>query len=130
MEKNKVGRPPRFNNPEELQEKFEEYLTSKEDIYKFKNISGFCWFAGTHRDHLSRISEEKPEFLDTVKGIRDYLANYTLGNADVKEKNQALNIFLLKNYGYTDKTEQDVNIKGNISIEQLFNNLDHDKENK
>ena len=128
MEKNKVGRPPRYKNPEELLKKFKKYIASEEDIYRFKNISGFCWYAGTNRHHLAELEETKPEFSATIREIRDYLANYTLNNADKKEKNQALNIFLLKNYGYTDKTEQEVTHKGNISIEKLFNDIDTNKK--
>ena len=124
---NKGGRPQKYKTPELLLERFKEYLNSKEDIYKFKNISGFCWYAGTNRHHLAELEGTKPEFSATIRAIRDYLANYTLNNADEKEKNQALNIFLLKNYGYTDKTEQDINVKGNISIEKLFNDIKGDK---
>jgi len=124
-----AGRPPKFKNPEELQEKFDEYMEDKE-FDDYKSLSGFAVYCGTYRDYLTQKIEDNPSFYNTIKRIKERLSHYCLNNAKEGDKNQALNIFLLKNNGYTDKTEQDVNIKGNISIEQLFNNLDHDKENK
>ena len=107
--------------------KFKEYLECDDRMYKFKNISGFCWYADINRFYLAQIEEDRPEFSNTIKQIRDFLANYTLGNADLKEKNQALNIFLLKNYGYTDKTEQDINLKGSISLDSLLTDAEDDE---
>ena len=127
MEKNKGGRPPKFKTPEELQNKFEDYMQDKEfDTYK--SLSGLAVYCGTYRDYLTRTIEERPEFHDTIKGIKERLSHFCLNNAKEGDKNQALNIFLLKNNGYTDKTESEVTHKGNISIEKLFNDIDTNKK--
>lgn len=119
------GRPPKFETPEELMRKFEEYMIDdpKND---YKNLSGFCVYADTHRGYLAEIEQDKPEFSCAIKKIRDGISQYCIKHAQKSEKNQALNIFLLKNYGYTDKSEQDINIKGSISLDSLLSDAEDD----
>ena len=123
---NPVGRPPKFKTPEELQKKFNSYIKTTDKDGTYKNISGFCYYIDTYRDYLVSLEGDKPEFSNTIKGIREYFARYTIEHAQKSEKNQALNIFLLKNYGYKDKTETDLNISGNIQIESVFNDIDEE----
>ena len=111
------GRPPKFNSPEELEKKWLEYVEYEKEYFSF---SGFAVFCDTHRGYFSELEQDKPEYSCTIKRIRDEIALFTIKHGQKTEKNQALNIFLLKNYGYTDKTEQDITVKGSISIEKLF----------
>lgn len=120
---NPVGRPPKYSNPDEILKQFEEY---KKEEKEYQSLSGFCYFLGTHRDYLVSLENDKPEFSNAVKSIRDYFALYTIKHAQTSEKNQALNIFLLKNYGYKDKTEQDINIKNVKSLTELADQADNE----
>jgi len=111
----------KIKSPEEMKELFAEYLQNCQEKNKVPNISGFAVYCGVYRDYFNQLQRDKEEqFGSTVRMIIDTIADLTLDRAYISEKNQALSIFLLKNYGYTDKTEQDINIKGDISFGSAF----------
>ena len=123
----------KIKNKKDLLKRFDDYLAfcARKDNEEVVNLSGFASYNGTCRDYLNQLQCDKPaEFDLTVKSIIDKIANITLNKAFRSEKNQALSIFLLKNYGYTDKTETDLNVKGNIGIEKLFNDIDKKPKDK
>jgi len=124
----KVGRPPIIKNAEELQRKFNKYIKDCEKKGEYANISGFCYSVGAYRDYLAQLENDKPDiYYNTIKRIREFFANYTIKHGQKSEKNQALNIFLLKNYGYHDR--QEVEHSGNVGLTSLFNDIDKDQDN-
>lgn len=117
------GRPPIIKSADELQRKFRDYIKKCEDNGDYPNISGFCWDIGVYRDYLVSLEADKPkEYSNTIRAIRDFFANYTINHGQKSEKNQALNIFLLKNYGYQDKHE--IEHSGSVSLTELFDDID------
>lgn len=123
------GRPANIKTKEELQEKWEKYEKECEKTGEYMNLSGFCVSFGGSRWYLQDLEErDSAQFSPTIKLIKDKISQYCIKHAQKSEKNQALNIFLLKNYGYTDKTEQDINVKGTISLDTLLTDAEDDKE--
>jgi hypothetical protein len=122
------GRPRIVKDGEELELLFNAYIKKCEETAQYPNMSGFCWELGTSRDYIASLEADYPvEFSHTISKIREYFANFTINNGQRTEKNQALNIFLLKNYGYKDK--QEIEHSGSVGIEQLFANIKEDREN-
>jgi len=123
--------PMKIKNKSDLLKKFDDYLVfcAKKDNDEIVSLSGFASYNGTCRDYLNQLQHDKAKEFDlAVKFIIDKIAKITLNKAFKSEKNQALSIFLLKNYGYTDKTETDLNVNGSIGIERLFNEMDKTKK--
>lgn len=132
-----VGRPLKFESPEELQEKIEEYFNScwRQKVDMFGNpvyikdkegkktdeqvmvqfrpytISGLAVALDTTRETLMDY-EEKDEFSDTIKRAKEMCHAYAEEQLFVG-KNPTGAIFNLKNnYGWKDKSETDVTSGG------------------
>ena len=56
-EKNKGGRPPIFNTPDELQERIDEYKRYLETSGKPPTIAGLAYYTGIDRQHYTTISQ-------------------------------------------------------------------------
>lgn len=113
----KVGRPLKFNNVEELQMAIDSYFISCEDpedntkYIRPLTITGLANALDTSRETLIEY-EDRPEYVDTIKRakgkIHQYVEEYLFTG-----KNQTSAIFNLKNnYGWKDKTEQDITSAG------------------
>ena len=106
-----AGRPRKFKNKKELENALEEYKAYLEESEKPPTIAGLAYYTGIERQTLYNYSK-KQEYFDTIKRFRDWiLMNYeqeaiTRGNGGI--------VFLLKNYGYTDK--QEVEHSGGLDI--------------
>jgi hypothetical protein len=98
-----AGRPLKFKTPEELELKANEYfadcIANDEPIL----ITGLAYHLETTRELLCNY-EDRDEFHDTIKRIKLRCAMYAEKNAYVG-KNPSGAIFMLKNYGFTDKQE-------------------------
>lgn len=112
-----VGRPPKWNSKEELQNLIEAYFISIQDsdkpgVYlRPPTITGLALALGTNRETLCNY-EDKEEFFDTIKEAKGKCENWVEENAMLGKANATFSIFNLKNnYGWKDKTEQDLNIK-------------------
>lgn len=112
-----AGRPLKFQSVEQLQNAIDLYFlncTDPEDENKYirpLTITGLANALDTSRETLLEY-EERPEFVDTIKRakgkIHQYVEEYLFNG-----KNQTSAIFNLKNnYGWKDKTEQDVTSGG------------------
>jgi hypothetical protein len=107
----KGGRPKAFESVAELEEKIEAYKTYLKDNDKPPTIAGLAYYTGIDRQTLYNY-KAKDEFFGTIKGFVDWIIMTYEEEAITKGK--AGIIFLMKNYGYTDKTE--LNVSGNIDI--------------
>ena len=138
MAKNKGGRPLKFKSVKELQEKIDAYfaecdphIVEKEviDVVREKGkwirdevvtrkfmteqipytITGLALALGTTRDLLLDY-EEKDQFSDTIKEAKNKCHNFA--ERKLFETNATGPIFNLKNnYGWKDKTEQDLKVQ-------------------
>lgn len=114
-DKKLVGRPPKFKNAEELQNKIDAYfkncpdkkqlVTKIGDVVEIPmpTISGLCYYLGFESRQSFYDYEKEEKFSYTIKRARLFIE---------KEYEQLLQgnnctgaIFALKNFGWVDKTE-------------------------
>lgn len=100
-----AGRPPKFNTPDELEELAEQYFIDTPQ--KEWTITGLALALDTSRKVLQEY-EEKEEFSNTIKRLKGKVEYaYELRGMD---KGTAFDIFRLKNMGWKDKVEQEVDV--------------------
>lgn len=118
------GKPKLFRNPKELQERIDYYFNN----YSRYTVEGLCVFLGITRQTLLNYETEKQykDYFDIVKIAKQKIfANLIERGLDEgKQNNSALTIFLLKNYGYTDK--QEVEHSGGVSNKITITVLEND----
>lgn len=107
-----AGRPLKFKNKEDLQNKITEYflVTPPEEIA----ITGLALFLDTTRETLCSY-EEKDEFIDTIKRAK-LTVEFAYEKRLIKNGN-AGSIFALKNFGWKDKSEHEY--QGGITINSV-----------
>lgn len=112
-----AGRPPKWNTVEELKNEIESYFLSLQDengkYVRPPTITGLALALHTNRETLCNY-EEKDEFFDTIKEAKTRCEQWVEENAMLGKANATFSIFNLKNnYGWKDKTEQDITSEGN-----------------
>lgn len=108
MSKNKGGRPLKFQSPEELDKRIDAYF----DEDDFPTITGLALYLDTSRETLREYSE-RPEFVDSIKRAVDRCEHFVNRGMLSGKLNVTGAIFNLKNnYGWKDKTEQDLTSNG------------------
>ena len=116
----KVGRPPKYNNTEELQEQISAFFLSDE---KPVTISGLAYFLGFESRQSFYDYEKDSEFSYTIKRARLFIENEY--EKLLQSGNVTGAIFALKNFGWTDKQEIDHTTNGDkitgFTIEVLKN---------
>ncbi len=108
----KVGRPPMYDSPEKMQVQIDRYFEENEGN---PTISGLALFIGFCDRHAMYMYEEKPAFSNTIKKLRARMVEWYEQNVF---ENTAGAIFMLKNFGYSDR--QDLNLSGNVSIKPII----------
>ncbi len=125
---NNGGQPPKYKTVKELEEKIHEYFTKGIKIrtvligkapnqttikIPVPTITGLVIHLGFESRTSFYDYEKKVEFMYTVKRARLFI------ECEYEEQLQHGNvtgaIFALKNMGWKDKTEQDLNIKGELN---------------
>jgi len=110
-EQTKMGRPLKWESPEEMQVIIDQYF--EETPESRWTITGLAMALDTSRETLINYSERE-NFFDTIRRAKIKVENaYEI---DLREKGHAGNIFALKNFGWKDKTEVDATInQGKLS---------------
>lgn len=106
-EKNKVGRPLKFQTEEELKKQIDAYFadTPKDEW----TITGLALALDTSRKVLCEY-EDRDEFSNTIKKAKLKVENgYEI---DLKKHGRTGTIFALKNFDWKDKTETDLTTGG------------------
>jgi len=115
----KVGRPPIYDDPEEMEEDIEEYFNKCELNDQPKTILGLCNHLDMHRSTLIEY-EGKPEFSNTVKKAKQRIEEHINNNLLTGEYNATGCIFNLKNnFDWEDKRKEEVEHKGGLDIKSL-----------
>lgn len=111
--KRPVGRPLKFTSPAELRNKVEEYFQTHDK----PSISEMSIYLGFVDRQSFYDYEQRSEFSDTIKWARTKLVS-VLEKAATYGDRQTGPIFMLKNFGYSDKIDiqQDINEKKEITI--------------
>lgn len=116
------GRPTEYNK--EILEKAREYLETYESLGEvIPSIEGLACFLELSRPTIYDWSgqEDKQEFSYIVERVLAFQGK-TLANKGLKgEFNPTIAKLMLSKHGYKDAQEVDQNIKGSISLTDLFN---------
>lgn len=119
--KDKGGRPPIFDSPEELEKKIQEYLGDQNE--KPLTITGLCLYCGFESRQSFYDLEKRDGFSYTVKKARMRIENAYEKN--LYSRNPAGSIFALKNLGWTDQQQFNYNISySDISDAELIDRAD------
>ena len=111
-EKNKGGRPPKYETAEELQKKIDEYFNIQEASEEKPLITGLCLHLGFCSRQSFYDLEKTEKFSHTIKKARTRIEmSY---EESLREDGGTHNIFALKNFGWSDK--QEVEHSGKMEI--------------
>ena len=136
-EKNKGGRPRKYNTLEEFKQKADEYfdycdsMTIRDDnnklvSYKPYTISGLCIYLDITRETLCNY-EDNHEFFDTIKKTKHKIENYVEEMSLSGMLNPTVSIFNLKNnYNWKDKIEtenENKNTNVNMTLEEYLSKV-------
>ena len=117
------GRPLKYKTAKELQSKIDDYFehVSKPlgfDVngipyYEPITITGLALHIGCYRETILNYSK-KDEFFDTIKMARLRCENFA--EKKLFGNNVTGPIFALKNYGWEDRSQNDINIKPHEAV--------------
>lgn len=102
-----AGRPLLFETIDILQGLIDQYFATTP--IDQQTITGLALHLNTSRETLCNY-QGRPEFFDAIKKAKDRIEHaYEMRGLKV---GNAFDIFRLKNMGWKDKTEQDLNVTG------------------
>ncbi len=109
---------PSFTSPEQMQQKFDEYVVHCRKEKRFVNIAGFCNYVNIHRDTFYEYKNHKHLYSDVTKKIEQRIEEEVFES----KLSPPERIFYLKNkFGYADKTEvlsHNVNVNVDVTPEE------------
>lgn len=114
-EKYVFGRPRKFRTRAALSEAVANYFN--ENDRKEWRITGLAVHLGVDRQSLYNWIKEKNLFFDIIKEARRMIEDKYAQNCE--KRGNAGDIFILKNMGWKDKQEVDMNVKGKLSLSGL-----------
>lgn len=101
-QKNKIGKPRIFSNPEELEICIDQYREYLDRSGKPPTMAGLAYYTGIDRTSLYNYAN-RPEYFNTLKAFRDWIL-MRWEETGIENSSSSL-IFMMKNYGYTDRVE-------------------------
>lgn len=116
-EKHAGGRPPKYTNAEEMQEKIDKYFIECDVKNEPYTVTGLALALDVDRRTLLNYSE-KDEFFPTIKKAKLKVENY-LEKRLINDSSTTGIIFNLKNnYDWRDK--QEIEHSGNLKLEDVL----------
>ena len=100
-----AGRPRLYNSPEEMQVLITKYFNDCKNRDVPYTLAGLAVALGMDRISLYNYSK-RDEYFNTIKKAKDIVAQAWEEHAFIK--GNAGSIFVMKNYGYTDRQEVSV----------------------
>ena len=120
------GRPLKFKSVEELQVKIDAYFEECDNTGRPYTMSGLAYSLETDRALLCRY-ENRDEFYNTIKNAKRKIETQFEERAINGQYNPTITIFLMKNnFGYVDRTEQEVVVQEKSKAEKLSESLFED----
>jgi hypothetical protein len=108
---NPVGRPPKFDSPEQLEQLSKSWWESIEGTEEIPDIETWAIALDTTRKTLFEY-EDKPNFSNTIKRWKDRIFASKKQLALRGKLNPAIFIFdAINNTDYRNRTEQDLHVK-------------------
>ena len=121
------GRPLVFESVEVLENKINDYFKVCDEIGEPYTITGLADHLEVTRQTLLNYTNKDTEFFVTIKKAKTKIERQYEMRALRGEYNSAVAIFLMKNnFGYVDKTEQEVVVKEKSKAEKLSETLFED----
>jgi hypothetical protein len=118
-----AGRPLMFESPEKLQELIDKYFEDCDENNEIYTVTGLAMALDTDRATLVRYGQ-KDAFYNTIKKAKQKIENQMVNRALTGVYNPTVSIFLMKNnFGYVDKTEQEVKVTERSKAEKLSDEL-------
>lgn len=114
-DKHPGGRPPKFKDPAELEALLSDYFENEPVL----TMTGLALHLGFVNRQSMYDYEKKPEFSDTIKMARAMIEN-GYEKALARGEGTAGHIFALKNFGWTDKSQQEISGPGGSAIENQY----------
>ncbi len=114
MEK-KIGRSLKFKSARELQKRIDAYFAECEKTGEPLTVTGLALALDTSRETLLNY-QKRDGYEDIVRR-----AKMRIENAYEKRliaRGNGGDVFALKNFGWRDKAEREIEINGNVSLEQ------------
>lgn len=122
---NKGGRPLKYKSVKELEAKIEKYFAECEERLRPFTMSGLANSLDVDRRTLLNYSERE-RFFPTIKKARQRVEQWWEERLADSAATGA--IFNLKNnFDWKDKSEQAVEVSGNMSLESKLKALEGDK---
>ena len=123
-EKHAGGRPPKYTEVEEMQEKIDKYFEDCKLNNRPYTITGLGLALDMSRQDLINYSK-KEKFFDTIKKAKMRVENY-LEERLINDSSATGIIFNLKNnYGWKDKQE---NVNVGVSYEDYIKRVEDEEE--
>lgn len=132
-QKNKGGRPPKFNSIEELEGKIDEYIEERLKNKEMPNKAGLCHFLDIDKSTYCEYKKDNHRFSHAIKRFEKITENAWVQRLGGNSPTGA--IFYLKNAfkeDYKDRHETDIT-SGNkpLPLANVFvSNNNSDKENR
>lgn len=126
-DKNKGGRPLKYENVEDVEKVINDYFKECDKKQIPYTVSGLAYALNMSRQSLLNY-ENKEKFFDTIKKAKDKIEVQLEENALLGRYNTTFTIFNLKNnYGWQDKQEIDSTHTDRIEIiNDLPSDVDED----
>ena len=110
------GRPRKWDSKEALQRDIDRYYKYCDDKNRPVTIAGLAYYLDVDRQTIYNY-EKKDEFFDTIKKAKNYIVMRLEEEAIMNGR--AGTIFVMKQYGYTDKHEVTNEIQGESFVRAL-----------
>ena len=107
MTNRKVGRPLKFPSVEELQKKIDDYFDDRDATGKPYTITGLAlWLDASSRECLLNY-QEKDDYFDTITRAKLRCQEFAESQLYTAKSSNGP-IFALKNYGWSDARQVDI----------------------
>ena len=108
-----VGKPRLFKDAAELKACLDKYKAYLKESKKPPTIAGLAYYTGIERQTIYNY-KEREGYESTLKDFRDWVI-MTYEEVAIEKGGGGI-IFLLKNYGYTDKSEHEISGDTSLNI--------------
>ena len=112
-----AGQPPKWTSEEQLQKDIDKYFKNCETIHKPFTIAGLASALGVSRTTIYNYGY-KDEFFNTIRKAKTKIEASWEESAMANRLGTA-GIFVMKQYGYSDRQETDINVGGKDFISAL-----------
>lgn len=123
----RVGRPPKFQDVEELQRKIDAYFESchdeKGNIIRPYTITGLALALDTSRKVLLDYENKDDEISNAIKKAKARCEAFAEEQLFTNKNTAGVIFNMVNNYGWVNRQEQTVNAKVNMTYEEKLAEL-------